>query len=272
MAATVHPRDGLLISKQCREKIQDPEFDPSQTVQVDSSLPKDPNVTDPQEYESIASEERKIVLAVQQVELQVAGLRPKMGQDPVDEYKACLTGLGALISANPSYASARNNRAQATRRLYGDGMLVTGVEPSDSPLMNAGKAGDKEERRAAASQALADLDTCISLLSPTSSRPRMSPHAAKTLSLAHTQRAALYHQSSKMLARGGELDIQGDRREATWLRLDFEGAASSDFAIGGRYGNEIAKGLAVSTNPTAKLCGQIVREAMKKEYGPAFTG
>ena len=43
-----------------------------------------------------------------------------------------------------------------------------------------------------------------------------------------------------------------------------------DFAMGGRYGNEIAKGLAVSTNPTAKLCGQMVREAMKKEYGPGF--
>jgi hypothetical protein len=36
--------------------------------------------------------------------------------------------------------------------------------------------------------------------------------------------------------------------------------------MGGRYGNEIAKALAVSTNPTAKLCGEMVREAMRKEY------
>lgn len=252
-----------------REKIQDPEFDPFQAVQVDPSLPKDPNFTELHEYESVANEEKEIVLAVQQVELQVAGLKPKTGHDPVDEYKTCLTGLSALISAHPSYASARNNRAQATRRLYGDGMLVTGVDSSDRPLIIA---GDREERRAAASQALSDLDACISLLSPTPSQPRMSPHAAKTLSLAHTQRAAIYHQTSKMLARGGELDIHGDRREAAWQTLDFEGAASLDFAIGGRYGNEIAKGLAVSTNPTAKLCGQIVREAMKKEYGPAFGG
>lgn len=98
----------------------------------------------------------------------------------------------------------------------------------------------------------------------------MSPHAAKTLSMAHTQRAALYHHTSKMLAKGGEVDVAEDRKEARWQKLDFEGAASLDFAMGGRYGNEIAKGLAVSTNPTAKLCGQIVREAMKKEYGPAF--
>ncbi|CAN8103706.1 unnamed protein product [Discula destructiva] len=250
------------------EKIQDPEFDPSHNVQLDSSLAKDPNVTGLQEYESIATEERIILLAVQQVELQAAGLKPKSEQDPIDAYKECLTRLSALIQAHPSYASARNNRAQAARRLYGDGMLVRGVDLAQSALV---VAGDAEERRATASQALSDLDTCISLLSPTLSRPRMSPHAAKTLSLAHTQRAALYHQTSKMLTRGGELDISGDRREVSWQKLDFEGAASLDFAIGGRYGNEIAKGLAVSTNPTAKLCGQIVREAMKKEYGPAFS-
>ena len=86
------------------------------------------------------------------------------------------------------------------------------------------------------------------------------------------QRPGLYHQTSKMLAKGGELDIDPLRREASWKRLDFEEATSMDFALGGRYGNEIAKGLAVSTNPTAKLCGQMVREAMKKEYGPAFSG
>lgn len=37
--------------------------------------------------------------------------------------------------------------------------------------------------------------------------------------------------------------------------------------MGGRYGNEIAKALAVRANPTAKLCGEMVREAMRKEYG-----
>lgn len=75
-----------------------------------------------------------------------------------------------------------------------------------------------------------------------------------------------------MLARGGELEVDWNRREASWKKLDFEEAASSDFAVGGRFGNEVAKGLAVSTNPTAKLCGQMVQEAMKKEYGPAFGG
>jgi hypothetical protein len=66
------------------------------------------------------------------------------------------------------------------------------------------------------------------------------------------------------------LSVDAARPEAGWSKLDFEEHASRDFAMGGRYGNEIAKGLAVSTNPTAKLCGQMVREAMKKEYGPGF--
>ncbi|KUI60643.1 hypothetical protein VP1G_07814 [Cytospora mali] len=249
-------------------KIQDPEYDPSLVVQVDESLPKDPNVTDITEYDRIAAEERTIILAVQQAELQFAGLRPKTEADPLDLYKKCLAGLSTLISANPSYASARNNRAQASRRLFGDGMLVMGVEPSDKPLV---ARSDPEEMLSAGSRTLSDLDTCISLLTPTGPQPRLSRQAAKTLSSAHTQRAAIYLQTSKMLAKGGVVKVEPERREISWQKIDFEEAASRDFALGGRYGNDIAKGLAVSTNPTAKLCGQMVREAMKKEYGPAFT-
>ncbi|KAL1877058.1 hypothetical protein Daus18300_002668 [Diaporthe australafricana] len=251
------------------EKIQDPEFDPSQAVQLDESLPKDPNVTDVTEYERLATEEGRLVLTVQQAEMQLAGPGPKTGIDPLKTYEECVAGLSELVSMNPSYASARNNRAQAARRLHGDGMLVSGLEPSDSPLS---LAGDPEERRSAARRTLADLDACISLLTPSGSYPRLSRQAARTLSSAHTQRAAVYHQTSKMLAKGGVLDIAPERTEIGWQKIDFEEAASRDFALGGRYGNEVAKGLAVSTNPTAKLCGQMVREAMKKEYGPAFSG
>ncbi|KAG6360309.1 hypothetical protein INS49_011366 [Diaporthe citri] len=251
------------------EKIQDPEFDPSQVVQVDETLPKDPHITDVTEYERIATEERRLILTVQQAEIQLAGPGPKTGLDFLKTYEECVAGLSELVSTNPSYASARNNRAQATRRLHGDGMLVSGLEPSDSPLV---VDCDSDERRSAARRTLWDLDTCISLLTPSGSYPRLSRQAARTLSSAHTQRAAIYHQTSKMLAKGGVLNVDQERAEAGWEKIDFEEAASRDFALGGRYGNEVAKGLAVSTNPTAKLCGQMVREAMKKEYGPAFSG
>lgn len=44
-----------------------------------------------------------------------------------------------------------------------------------------------------------------------------------------------------------------------------EELASRDFALGGRYGNKVARGLSVRTNPYAKACGAIVREALKGE-------
>ncbi len=56
---------------------------------------------------------------------------------------------------------------------------------------------------------------------------------------------------------------------------DLEEAASRELGIGGRYGNETARQLAVKTNPYAKLCGSIVREALTKEisdyYHPQIT-
>jgi len=52
----------------------------------------------------------------------------------------------------------------------------------------------------------------------------------------------------------------------------FEELASADFAIAGRYGNKTARDLAVKTNPYAKLCGQIVREALQREIKTYYEG
>lgn len=128
---------------------------------------------------------------------------------------------------------------------------------------------DQTEKKQAAVRALDDLEKSISLLSPATLSTAISPQAARTLSMAYTQRAAIYLRTSKLLS-DRSLDVDEARSEAKWAKVEFEQAASHDLAFGGRYGNQIAKGLAVSVNPTAKLCGQIVREAMKKEYGPSF--
>ena len=48
--------------------------------------------------------------------------------------------------------------------------------------------------------------------------------------------------------------------------------ASHELALGGRFGNDIARQLAVQTNPYAKLCGEIVREALRKEMETAPYG
>jgi len=66
--------------------------------------------------------------------------------------------------------------------------------------------------------------------------------------------------------KGFELRIDDSRRENGWSVVEFEEAASRDFMMGGRLGNEVAKQMAVVANPTAKLCGDMVREAMRKEY------
>jgi hypothetical protein len=245
------------------EKIRDPESDPSRDVLTDPSLPKDPKFRDKSVYEVLSHREAEIVLSMQTLELQLAGLRPNTSADPIEEYRKCVARLGDLIAENPEYASARNNRAQALRRMYGDSMLV-----ADNRLLRQAllQNADQNEKLYMSDMALSDLDRAIALLSPPTPYDALSPQAVRTLSMAHTQRAAIYHTTSKLLP-SSPLLVSPHRREVDWTRSEFEEAASRDFAMGGRYGNDVAKGLAVSTNPTAKLCGQIVREAMKKEYG-----
>ena len=44
-----------------------------------------------------------------------------------------------------------------------------------------------------------------------------------------------------------------------------EQMASRDFFFGGRYGDRKAREMSVKTNPYAKMCGAIVKEALRKE-------
>lgn len=46
---------------------------------------------------------------------------------------------------------------------------------------------------------------------------------------------------------------------------ELEEAASGDFAGAARFGDEVAREMSVRTNPYAKMCGAIVREAMREE-------
>jgi hypothetical protein len=247
------------------EKIKDPESNPFTAILVDPTLPKDPVITDTSIYERISQKEREIISSMKDLEMQLAGLKSASATEPVKAYQECVSSLGQLITEYPKYASARNNRAQALRRLYGNAMLLSKASDPGALVEKAESA----TRSSAASTALSDLDEAIRLLTPRSPFNPISSQASKTLSLAHTQRAAIYHETAKRMDLEEEIHIVG-RKESSWSRLDFEGAASRDFALGGRYGNDIAKGLAVSTNPTAKLCGQMVQEAMKKEYGAGF--
>lgn len=249
------------------EKIKDPESNPLTGIVLDSSLPRDPNITDPGVYERVVQKEREIIRSIQKIEAQLMRPGPDQGKDlAIDGYKKCLSAIEDIISQHPDYASARNNRVQIFRRLYGDAVLLSETSDNPMPLIENLEAADKKQ---IAVTALTDMETSVKLLSPPSLASPISPQVARTLSMAHTQRAAVYLKTAKLLLHRS-LDVDDSLPESKWEKLDFEEAASRDLALGGRYGNPIAKGLAVSVNPTAKLCGQIVREAMKKEYGPSF--
>ncbi|KAM0343636.1 hypothetical protein ACHAPU_008388 [Fusarium lateritium] len=249
------------------EKIKDPESNPYAGIVFDSSLPRDPNITDASVYERVVEKERQIIRSIQSLEAQLKSLGAEEAKDvAVKGYQQSLSAVEDMISEYPNYASARNNRVQILRRLYGDAMLLSDTKDDSMPLI---ENPDQSERRKAVVTALEDMEVSVALLSLPSPTTPVSPQVARTLSMAHTQRAALYLRTARLLL-SRSLDIDETLKEAKWGKIEFEEAASRDLALGGRYGNPIAKGLAVSVNPTAKLCGQIVREAMKKEYGPSF--
>jgi len=86
-----------------------------------------------------------------------------------------------------------------------------------------------------------DLRTAIALASPSRSMDPVSDLQAKVLSNAYTQLGVV------LLREGKEEEVGGV------------------FQVGARYGGEVAKVMAVKLNPVARLCGGIVKEAMRKE-------
>jgi len=153
-----------------------------------------------------------------------------------------LEDFNVLIAQEPRYASAYNNRAQVLRLLHGDDLYAPGLRDSN---------------------VLQDLQTAVNLASPASPTCSVSPFQAKVLASAHTQYGYLLFQAANSSASakqtGGPSEIAGRSSEV------LEEMASAQFAMGGRYGNKLAKEMAVRTNPYAKMCGGIVREAMRKE-------
>jgi hypothetical protein len=248
------------------EKIKDPESSPSVPLLLDSSLSRDPHITDFAEYQYVASLEREIILEYMDLEKRIMA-----SNDPaepskssiVTDYDTCTTKLQDLITRYPTYASAYNNHAQALRRKFGESILLQTSQPLPGLVSTA--STDPEELNKEARIILHDLDTAITLLKPRTPYDPISPQAAKTLAQAYTQRGVLYHITAKHMT-----NTDPDARVRigqTWTVHDLEEMASRDFTLGGRFGNGLAKALAVATNPTAKLCGSIVREAMKKEFG-----
>lgn len=165
------------------------------------------------------------------------------------EIETSLAEFDTLLKVHRNYASGFNNRAQARRLLYND-MKALVEHPEDARAI------------------IADLGLAISLATPTGAIEAVSPENARILASAHTHRAYLLYKASQMGSQNSDF---------TWSIPEFahfdsetlQEMASRDFALGGKYGNNTAKQLAVHTNPYAKLCGSIVKEALHREVDKA---
>ena len=222
----------------------DPEAAPSAGITISQFLPEDPIIQDSTLLYQIRTAEKAIIRKVESV-LQRPLSEATKG---LDEARA---DLERLLSRHPEAAFLLNDFAQIVRLQHGDNLLLSTSAVSDSSI---------------ASKTLSSLNSAISLLTPSRPQDPLSPAQARTLAQAHTQRGALLHAASKALATNSKLMVTVPELKLC-TAVELAEAASRDFFLGGRYGNEVAKGLAVHTNPTAKLCGQMVKEALRREMG-----
>lgn len=230
-------------------------FDPESAlgkaeVLVDPSLPADRHILDTELLNQLKAREREAIAFIEQFEK--SGL-PSNAQGKREAFRSAITILDDLISSHPNYASARNNRAQLRRWRYGDRHTL--CQP---------KAHADAERSAAGVAAMKDLKSAIDLASPARPQDGVSATQGRLLAQSTTQLAALYYAASKDLDATDQMYIV-ELDSVQWSKDRFEEEASKLFYLGGLYGNEVAKALAVHTNPHAKLCGNIVKEAMRKE-------
>jgi hypothetical protein len=231
-------------------QVFDPESGPANVeVLIDPTLPTDRHVRDGSLLAKLKLAEREAIQLIEAFEK--SSERTEQAKDQA--YRRALARLDHLIAENPTYASARNNRAQLRRWRFGDRNMICQRRNQEDV-----------ERRTAAAATVDDLDQCIALASPGRPQDPVSPSQGRLLAQAYTQLGALLYAAAKDLDSPEDVDIIRKDSER-WSKDQFEEEASRLFYLGGLYGNEVAKALAVHTNPHAKLCGSIVKEAMRKE-------
>lgn len=223
--------DGHILSKNDSSVLSalfDPESSLSNTVQIEHVSPRG---SDWDCRRRLQEQERQILRLINAETPEAANINLAISQ------------LTAIIDQDPSYASAWNNRAQARRMLMKDEDL-----PRNSETV---------------ADIFRDIAKAVSLATPKQPTSAISSLDARVLASAHTHRGYLLLLASKSEDNRRMLDAIPALE--TLSREDLEGAASRELGLGGRYGNEAARQLAVKTNPYAKLCGSIVREALTKE-------
>ncbi|KAK3705615.1 hypothetical protein LTR37_013223 [Vermiconidia calcicola] len=231
-------------------QVFEPESGPAKAeVLVDPYKPADRHIDDKLALAKLKARERDAIRLIEDFEN--PAIQSSHSKDEV--YRKALSLLDQIIEDYPDYASARNNRAQLRRWRFGDrNMLCQARHPKDS------------DRSEAVSATVQDLRCSIALASPERSGDAVSPAQGKLLAQVYTQLGAVCYAASKDLEEISDGEIV-DEELSGWTKDAIEEEVSRMFYLGGLYGNEVAKALAVHTNPHAKLCGNIVKEAMRKE-------
>lgn len=98
---------------------------------------------------------------------------------------------------------------------------------------------------------LMDLQNAIELAEPSSADKPVSKMQGTILCQAYSQLGGLY------------LTISQEPGRDRWY---YEEKASNSLYYAGLYGNELARQVATKVNPYAKLCGNMVRDALIAEY------
>jgi hypothetical protein len=211
----------------------DPETLPSSVAKlndasaINTSLPAHPNIPASQ-LSALESQQNAIVRRVSS---------NSSGQ----EIDTAIEELNEIIAASPNYASAYINRAM---------LLRLKLEAQLSATQNI---FTKETK--AVEPLFTDLGRAIHLSLPSSSPTApVSTYQAKILKTAYSHRAYLYLKAAET-----GTSLQGLEQS------ELEELASKDFAGAARYGDEVAREMSVRTNPYAKMCGAIVRNALKEE-------
>ncbi|KAJ5247862.1 hypothetical protein N7468_002845 [Penicillium chermesinum] len=233
----------------------DAESAPSSGVKIDSQLPPWPatlNIS-PADLDSLKAQETQIVRKLHS------------NESPQREHvESALHSLDGLLNDYPSYPSAYANRAQVLRILVD---LQSDRTNSHSPETIPRDDLFRLESAELCDRILSDIGKAISLATPASPADPVSPTQARLLADAHTHRGYLLLKAARTKKTAGGVGFgAGLPSRLCNLNADqLEEMASRDFFFGGRYGNKVAQQLSVQTNPYAKMCGAIMKEAMMKE-------
>ena len=211
----------------------DPETLPSSVAKskdasaIDTTLPPHPTI----------SSSQLSTLETQQNEI----IRRTSSDYSLETIDSAIEELDNIVNSNPAYPSAFVNRAMLRR------IRIEATLPNESHIFSAPEP-DIEAL-------FIDLARAIHLSSPSASPTApVSAYQGRILRTAYSHRAFLYLKASETVT---ELKGLG--------KSELEELASKDFAAAARYGDEAAREMSVRTNPYAKMCGAIVKNALREE-------